>query len=233
MKKIHHINTSKNFEERIQMINPELISKIRRKVNKTPETNNNMRKNSNQRIQNFEISFDHSRNFRKMFRNKEECKNYMLYKKYQNSKTKYDKIISILSDIDKKIKDNKDLIDKLNVNLKKLKKNKKQKQSDIVNLLSNKESLEEIYKGKMYSLLNKSPQVIGMQFINGQKSINPYENVSSKNEDIKDINKESSEYNPCSSIALFKENNFEVNIEEVMANRFIPNQFKPMINNER
>jgi hypothetical protein len=25
----------------------------------------------------------------------------------------------------------------------------------------------------------------------------------------------------------------EVNIEEVMANRFIPNQFKPMINNER
>ena len=218
MKKIHHINTSKNFEERIQMvqiINPELISKNRRKGNKTPETYINMRKNSNQRIQNFEISFDHSRNFRKMFRNKEECQNYILYKKYLLSKTKYNKIISILSDIDKKIKDNKDLIDKLNVNLKKLKKNKKQKQSDIVNLLSNKESLEEIYKGKMYSLLNKSTQVIGMQFINGQKSINPYENVSSKNEDIKDINKESSEYNPCSSIALFKENNFEVNIEEI------------------
>ena len=214
MKKIHHINTSNNFEERIQMINPEFISKIRRKVNKTPELNNNTRKDSN-RIQNFEISFDRSRNFRKMFRNKEECQNYMLYKKYLISKTKYDKIISILSDIDKKIKDNKDLIDKLNLNLKKLKKNKKQKQSDIVNLLSNKESLEEIYKGKIYSLLNKSPQVLGMQFINGQKSINPYDNISSKNEDIKDINKESSEYNPCSSIALFKENNFEVNIEEI------------------
>ena len=215
MKKIHHISTSKNFEERIQMINPELISKNRRKGNKTPETYNNMRKDSNQRIQNFEISFDHSRNFRKMFRNKEECQNYMLYKKYLISKTKYNKIISILSDIDKKLKDNKDLIDKLNLNLKKLKRNKKQKQSDIVNLLSNKESLEEIYKGKMYSLLNKSPQVIGMQFINGQKSINSYENISSKNEEIKDNNKESSEYNPCSSIALFKENNFEVNIEEI------------------
>ena len=215
MKKIHHINTTKNFDERIQMINPELISKTRRKGNKTPETYNNMRKNSNQRIQNFEISFDHSRNFRKMFRNKEECQNYMLYKKILISKTKYNKIISILTDIDKKLKDNKDLIDKLNLNLKKLKKNKKQKQSDIVNLLSNKESLEEIYKGKMYSLLNKSSQVLGMQFINGQKSINPYENISSKNEDIKDINKESSEYNPCSSIALFKENNFEVNIEEI------------------
>ena len=215
MKKIHHISTSKNFEERIQMINPELVSKNRRKGNKTPETYNNIRKDSNHRIQNFEISFDHSRNFRKMFRNKEECQNYMLYKKYLLSKTKYSKIISILSDIDKKLKDNKDFIDKLNLNLKKLKKNKKQKQSDIVNLLSNKESLEEIYKGKMYSLLNKSPQVIGMQFINGQKSINPYENISNKNEDIKDINKESSEYNPCSSIALFKENNFEVNIEEI------------------
>lgn len=216
MKKIHHINTSKNFEERIQMINPELISKNRRKGIKTPETYNNIRKDSaNQRIQNFEISFDHSRNFRKMFRNKEECQNYLLYKKYLISKTKYNKIISILSDIDKKIKDNKELIDKLNLNLKKLKKNKKQKQSDIVNLLSNKESLEEIYKGKMYSLLNKSPQVIGMQFINGQKSINPYENISSKNEDIKEINKDSSEYNPCSSIALFKENNFEVDVEEI------------------
>ena len=161
MKNFPPLNTIRIIESKRRksghVNNPEKI----RKVNKTPESSNTNRTHHNirdihsQTLQNSTISFDRtSTSIHRLFRNKEEFNNYMLYKKYYNSKNQYTKIINQLSDIDNRIKDNNEKINKMKNYLNKLKHNKKQKQLDIVNLLSNKESLEEIYKSKISHLKN-------------------------------------------------------------------------------
>jgi len=77
----------------------------------------------------------------------------LLYQEYLITNSKYHQIISEIENLNKKIVDGNKKIVKLTENLKKLKEDKKQKQSDIVNLLSNKESLEEIYKNKVSYLI--------------------------------------------------------------------------------
>ena len=215
MKKIYHFNTYKNFEEKTHR--EEIENK--RKENKTPEAINNKRKDIkdsfNQILQNSAASFEQSNNFKKRFKNKEEYDNFMFYEKYLISKSEYNKIINDLSDIDIKINNNSELIEKLNKNINKLKKRKKKKQSEIINLLSNKESLEEIYKSKMYCLV-KNSQILGLQFINDNKD-NKENNNNQKELDKNQKNNNNNNYdcNPCSSIMLFKENNFEVSIDEI------------------
>ena len=79
-----------------------------------------------------------------------------LQKKYLFIISKYEKIVEELSNINKKLEENNNKIEELNNFIKKLKEDKKQKQSDIVNYLSNKESLEEIYKNKInYLIISK------------------------------------------------------------------------------
>jgi hypothetical protein len=96
----------------------------------------------------------------KIFFNKKNYEQYMFQKNYLISKTQYNKIISSLSDIEIKLRENNALIDKYNNDLNNLKQTKKKKQEEIVELLSNKESLEEIYQNKISNFK-----------INGQKSI--------------------------------------------------------------
>jgi uncharacterized coiled-coil protein SlyX len=73
----------------------------------------------------------------------------LLYQEYLMTNSKYQKTISEIDNLNKKITEGNKKIEKLTENLKKLKEDKKQKQLYIVNLLSNKESLEEIYKNKV------------------------------------------------------------------------------------
>lgn len=82
----------------------------------------------------------------------------IFYQEYLMTNNKYHQTISEIENLNKKITEGNKKIEKLTENLKKLKEDKKQKQSDIVNLLSNKESLEEIYKNKV-SFLIKSKEL--------------------------------------------------------------------------
>ena len=78
----------------------------------------------------------------------------ILQRKYTFIISKYEKIIEELSNINKKLDENNKNIEELNNGIKQLKKDKKQKQIDIVNYLSNKESLEEIYKNQINYIIN-------------------------------------------------------------------------------
>ena len=82
----------------------------------------------------------------------------ILRKKYLLIISKYEKIIEDISNMNKKIEDNSKEIEDLNLDLKKLKEEKKKNQTDIVNYLANKESLEEIYKNKVDYLINLKNQ---------------------------------------------------------------------------
>ena len=231
MNNIPKINTSKIVESKRKNSGQLLIPRNLRRPNKTPESADgnkiiHEKKNTthSQTLHNSTISIDPvNTSISRIFRNKEELNNYMFHKKYICSKTQYHKIVSDISEIDNKIKKNNEKIEKYNSFLNKLKQIKKQKQSDIVDLLSNKESLEEIYKSRMYHLRNKS-QIFNIKNINGQN--NPNQNINqnniNKNEEAeqnannnKDI-EDNKPYNQnLETINLFEQNNFDVNIEEI------------------
>ena len=78
-----------------------------------------------------------------------------LKKKHLPIISKYEQIVLLSSDLNKKLEENSKAIEELTNELKKLKEDKKKKQSDIVNYLSNKESLLEIYKNKVTYLINQ------------------------------------------------------------------------------
>ena len=149
MKNIPQLNTARILETTRRQSGQVLFPRQFRKETKTPESSDNNRTHQNirdmhsQTLQNSTISFDQtSTSIHKFFKNKEEFNTYMLQKNYVCSKSQYQKIIFQLSEIGKRIKKNNELIAKMKNYLTKLKQTKKQKQTDIVNLLSNKESLE-------------------------------------------------------------------------------------------
>ena len=122
-----------------------------------------------------------------------------LKKKHLFIISKYEQILLISSDLYKKIEENSKLIEELDMDLKKLKEEKKKKQSDIVNYLSNKESMEEIYKNKI-------------RFIIRQKKI-----ADSKDKEVnlnldtsKDSNKAENQY-----YNIDDEKEIEITIEEI------------------
>ena len=113
-------------------------------------------------------------------------------------------MISEISYVDNKIKDNTKLIENLSNNLNKLKEEKKEKNVILVDLLSNKESLEEIYKIKISSL-KSNYQMYDTSKINGQNAngndnnespfatiniLDNKDNIEIKTEDIQLSNKE-------------------------------------------
>ena len=104
---------------------------------------------ANQNFPNSLISFDNSMAFNELNRNPEDYENYYLYRKYLLSKTQYNKKISEIADIDDKLSNNNNLLKILENNLEKMVKEKKEKQLYVVDLLSKKESLEEIYNIKI------------------------------------------------------------------------------------
>ena len=139
-----------------------LISK--KSINKFHIRNSNQLDISNSNLNKSNISVQ------KIIFNKKHYNQFMFQKKYLISKTQYHKLISNLSEIDIKLKENNDMIEKLNIDLNELKQTKKKKQQEIMELLSNKESLEEIVENKINSFINNGPKLISIKNdnINGQ-----------------------------------------------------------------
>ena len=139
-----------------------LISK--KSINKFHIRNSNQLDISNSNLNKSNISVQ------KIIFNKKHYNQFMFQKKYLISKTQYHKLISNLSEIDIKLKENNDMIEKLNIDLNELKQTKKKKQQEIMELLSNKESLEEIVENKINSFINNGQKLISIKNdnINGQ-----------------------------------------------------------------
>ena len=115
----------------------------------------------------------------------------ILQKKYLFIISKYEKILQEASKINKKLEDNTKEIEELNNGLKKLKEEKKKKQSDIVNYLSNKESLEEILKNQIsYSIRHKRQSKANLENKEINHNVDTLKTHSSEDSQIFDIDDE-------------------------------------------
>ena len=85
---------------------------------------------------------------------KNENENEPIFNEYIIIKNKKRQIIDKIKNINTRIKINKLKIGEIKKKLANLREEKNQKQADIVNLLSNKESIEEIYTNQIYLLTN-------------------------------------------------------------------------------
>ena len=105
--------------------------------------------------------------------------NEPLFKEYTMINDRKNKAMDDFKNINERIKNNNKKIEEIKKSLLDLKEEKKQKEADIINLLSNKESIEEIYKNQIYSLnANPNRQRI---FINNANNNNTKVNISNKN----------------------------------------------------
>ena len=224
--KSRNVNAVNNAENNLKSIISDTNSKTYNNTLKSPHSSNNLSEIQQREIfschkfqgSSIDISFNETN------KNKEEYDNHLLYKQYLLSKTKYQKMISEIAEIDNKLIKNSNSIKKLETDLDELKKDKKQKKSDIINLLSNKESLEEIYKIKISSLINNSeifenPKINGKlskkenNMKNSQMNINIEDNNNSEN--TKD-----NEYNPFETINILNDidcdnNNIEIKVDDI------------------
>ena len=224
--KSRNVNAVNNAENNLKSIISDTNSKTYNNTLKSPHSSNNLSEIQQKEIfschkfqgSSIDISFNETN------KNKEEYDNHLLYKQYLLSKTKYQKMISEIAEIDNKLIKNSNSIKKLETDLDELKKDKKQKKSDIINLLSNKESLEEIYKIKISSLINNSeifenPKINGKlskkenNMKNSQMNINIEDNNNSEN--TKD-----NEYNPFETINILNDidcdnNNIEIKVDDI------------------
>ena len=116
------------------------------------------------------------------------------------------KVMDDIKNIKERIKNNKIKIEELKKNLVELKEEKKNKQADIMNLLSNKESLEEIYKNQLY-ILNNNPNYSG-----NSNSNNFNENTTLAN----DINNLNNLMNDNSVIHLNSNHNITILDNEIL-----------------
>ena len=118
-----------------------------------------------------------------------------------------DKKLRAMDDIknmEERIKNNEKKIEELKNNLTILKEEKNKKQNDIMNLLSNKESLEEIYKNQLYSLNNTNNNSSGSNNFN--------ENTTLAN----DINNLNNLMNDNSVIGLNSNHNITILDNEIL-----------------
>ena len=168
------------------------------------------------------INLGASANFRHLTLNnekKENDNNKMHYKRQLITKINYEKITCELDNLKKKIIDNKKKIEKLNENLNQLKEDKKQKKSDIINLLSNKESLEEIYKNKIYYLTKNKDIKFNLKNdinnMNNSNNNNRYIKYSNCINDIDNERKTFNNLNDSEFIRFNEEKELEINIEDI------------------
>ena len=216
------------------------LSKIP-KASKSPDNLKSSKTKAQFKLTNFhnmqssQISLNKSNmSVQKIFFNKKNYEQYMFQKNYLISKTQYNKIISSLSDIEIKLRENNALIDKYNNDLNNLKQTKKKKQEEIVELLSNKESLEEIYQNKISNFkingqksITEKNDIINGQNINnenvnenGEEHTNPNTNDSNNsNEENKENDthkkKESSTSSSSGSISSENNNPIEIKLNDI------------------
>jgi hypothetical protein len=220
------------------------LSKIP-KASKSPDNLKSSKTKAQFKLTNFhnmqssQISLNKSNmSVQKIFFNKKNYEQYMFQKNYLISKTQYNKIISSLSDIEIKLRENNALIDKYNNDLNNLKQTKKKKQEEIVELLSNKESLEEIYQDKISNFkingqksITEKNDIINGQNINnenvnenGEEHTNPNtndsnnsneENKNAENENDTHKKKESSTSSSSGSISSENNNPIEIKLNDI------------------
>ena len=117
----------------------------------------------------------------------DEDENDPIFKEYTMINNRRNQTIVEIKNINERIKNNKLKIEEIKQNIVNLKEEKKQKQGDIVNLLSNKESIEEIYKNQIYQLINHINGAVNSNNFNDNNNtlnndINNLINISIKNE---------------------------------------------------
>ena len=220
------------------------LSKIP-KASKSPDNLKSSKTKAQFKLTNFhnmqssQISLNKSNmSVQKIFFNKKNYEQYMFQKNYLISKTQYNKIISSLSDIEIKLRENNALIDKYNNDLNNLKQTKKKKQEEIIELLSNKESLEEIYQNKISNFkingqksITEKNDIINGQNINnenvnenGEEHTNPNtndsnnsneENKNAENENDTHKKKESSTSSSSGSISSENNNPIEIKLNDI------------------
>ena len=107
-----------------------------------------------------------------------------IFREYNILHDKKLKAIDDIKNINERIKNNTVKIEECKKKLAELKEEKKKRQGDIMNLLSNKESIEEIYKNQIYSLTNTNYN--NNTGANGNNNYN--ENTASLANDINNLN---------------------------------------------
>ena len=154
----------------------------------------------------------------------DEDENDPIFKEYTMINNRRNQTIDEIKNINERIKNNKLKIEEIKQNIVDLKEEKKQKQADIVNLLSNKESIEEIYKNQIYLLINHiNGTTINSNNFNDNNTlnndINNLINISMKNEmnDNSIINLNSMHnITICDNeISNTDEDNFKISISEI------------------
>ena len=175
--KLKGIKTARVLDRKIKPVFKLTNNNTIMKISKSPRSRNNfseMEKKENTNLQNFQTSIasiDSSISFNESNKNYEEYNGNTFYKKYLISRSQYNQKISEIVDINNKYMQNKTEIEKLEKYLEKLKQEKKEKESYIIDLLSQKESLEEIYNLKLFSLYKKTKNDNNKD-INGQMKEN-------------------------------------------------------------
>ena len=166
-------------------------------------------------------SIDNSINVKVFNKNQEDCNMDKLYKKYLISKTLYNKKISEITNINNKYNENNNEIEKLKKILENLKQEKKEKQANIVDLLSKKESLEEIYKLKLSSLLKKNKNENNndtneqtKENKNDTKNKSNRKNSTSNNNNNNN-NEEIPDFNPFATIYILEDNKVEMKLDDI------------------
>ena len=154
----------------------------------------------------------------------DEDENDPIFKEYTMINNRRNQTIDEIKNINERIKNNKLKIEEIKQNIVNLKEEKKQKQGDIVNLLSNKESIEEIYKNQIYQLINHINGAVNSNNFNDNNNtlnndINNLINISIKNEmnDNSIINLNSMHnITICDNeISNTDEDNFKISISEI------------------
>ncbi len=149
----------------------------------------------------------------------DEEENDPIFKEYTMINNRRNKAIDDLKNINERIKNNNIKIEEIKQNLIDLKEEKKKKQEDIVNLLSNKESIEEIYKNQLYSLCSQfSRSNRGNNNLNENNDTNNLINISIKNDmnDNSTININSNHNITIDNeIVNNDEDNFKISLNEI------------------
>ena len=200
---LRHVKSSKLTEIKTKPIYKKISSRNMYKISRSPISTNNISEIEQketlnlQNIQNSMMTLDIS--FNEMSRNQEENESKALYKQYLLYKGEYNKTISEIAFIDNKLSQNNKSIEELEKYLSNIKEQKKEKNAILIDLLSNKESLEEIYKIKLSSLISNS------QLIQQKKSNGHIKENNNNNED-----------SPFATIQILEgDDNIEIKINDI------------------
>ena len=208
----NNLNKSHQFQSQDILLNKININSSVNIPQINSETNISLNEKNLQQNKEQSDYFDHEVSYQNEDDNDND--NDPIYKEYTMINNKRNKVIDDIKNINERIKNNNIKIEEIKNDLKKLKEEKNKKQTDIINLLSNKESIEEIYKNQIYAVNNQH----NTNNINENNDTNNLINISIKN----DINDNSmihlnSNHNITldNEISNYDEDTFKIDLNEI------------------